>query len=324
MAITQRGDSYQVSVTHKGRRFRRTVKTLAEAEQLEAQIRVDFLGGKDPTSGINGERNKVTMRDLFLKLKVSVWRSDDSKPRRNAELMLDLMDWWEISPANITPEMLSEAWDKCRDLKNSESTINRKKAALSRMFTYAVNELGWIDRKPAGLTQTKERQGRIRYLTEFEEARFLKIAEELERYRLRSLVIFLIDTGARVSEALSVEPRDITERGVYLDTKKGGSPRLVPLTKRARENVLKWNGLTQNIVNDQWDQVRDLMGHSKDRDFTPHVCRHTCASRLVQGGMDLRRVKEWLGHKSITTTMRYAHLNPDALAGGVDILERKG
>ncbi|QFU04601.1 Tyrosine recombinase XerC [Pseudoalteromonas sp. THAF3] len=323
MAISPRGDSFRVSVTHKGQRFRRTVKTYEEAVELEKKIRLDFLGGKDPTSGIDGARNKVTMKDLYLRVRTAVWRSMDSKPRRNAELVLDLMDWWEVSPADITAEKLSEAWDKCRELGNSESTVNRKKAALSKMFSFAVSELGWLDKKPGGLKQTKERQGRIRYLTEFEEARFLKIAEQLERYRLRSLVIFMLDTGARVSEALAIEPRDITEKGVYLDTKKGGTHRLIPLTRRAREHVLKWNGLTQNMVNDQWDRVRDLMGHTSDPEFVPHSCRHTCASRLVQGGMDLRRVKDWMGHKTISTTMRYAHLNPEALAGGLDILEKE-
>ena len=323
MAITPRGDSYRVSLSHKGKRFRKTVKTLEEAEALEAQVRLDFLGGKDPTSG-TAEKSRVTMRDLFLKTKVGVWNGKDSKPRRNAELMLDFMDWWDVSPASITGEMLEDAWQKVREIPNSEKTVNRKKAALSRMFSYAVEELGWLDKKPPGLKQTKEGKGRIRYMSEFEETRFLKIAEQLERYQLRAFVIFLLDTGARVSEALSLRPQDVTEKGVYLDTLKGGSPRLVPLTKRARENALKWTSLTQNIVNNQWDQVRDLMGLADDKGFTPHVCRHTCASRLVQGGMDLRRVKDWLGHETIQTTMKYAHLHPDALAGGVDILEKRG
>ena len=44
--------------------------------------------------------------------------------------------------------------------------------------------------------------------------------------------------------------------------------------------------------------------------YTWHTNRHTFASRLVMAGVDLRTVQELLGHKSITTTMRYAHLAP--------------
>lgn len=54
--------------------------------------------------------------------------------------------------------------------------------------------------------------------------------------------------------------------------------------------------------------------------ITVHTCRHTCASRLVQGGVDIRRVKDWMGHTTIQTTMIYAHLAPKNLFVGADVL----
>lgn len=41
-----------------------------------------------------------------------------------------------------------------------------------------------------------------------------------------------------------------------------------------------------------------------------HLLRHTFASRLVQAGVPLRTVAGWMGHTTIQTTMRYAHLAP--------------
>jgi len=42
--------------------------------------------------------------------------------------------------------------------------------------------------------------------------------------------------------------------------------------------------------------------------MVPHILRHSCASRLVQAGIDLRRVQTFLGHQTIQMTLRYAHL----------------
>ena len=54
--------------------------------------------------------------------------------------------------------------------------------------------------------------------------------------------------------------------------------------------------------------------------FTWHCFRHTFASRLVMKGVDLRTVQELMGHKSILTTMRYAHLTPGHQAAAVELL----
>jgi integrase len=46
-----------------------------------------------------------------------------------------------------------------------------------------------------------------------------------------------------------------------------------------------------------------------------HILRHTCASRLLERGVDLYTVSKWLGHSSVKVTERYAHLARNALEG---------
>ena len=44
------------------------------------------------------------------------------------------------------------------------------------------------------------------------------------------------------------------------------------------------------------------------RHILPHVLRHTFASHAVMRGVPLKLVSDWMGHSTITMTMRYAHL----------------
>jgi integrase len=58
--------------------------------------------------------------------------------------------------------------------------------------------------------------------------------------------------------------------------------------------------------------------------FTFHDLRHTFASRLVMAGVDLPTVKDLMGHKAITMTLRYTHLSSDHKQRAVRALERGG
>lgn len=58
-----------------------------------------------------------------------------------------------------------------------------------------------------------------------------------------------------------------------------------------------------------WDEALARAGAPP---YSPHTCRHTAASWLVQAGVDLYRVQQLLGHENAATTQRYAHLAPGA------------
>jgi integrase len=110
---------------------------------------------------------------------------------------------------------------------------------------------------------------------------------------------------------------------------KTAKPRSIPMTKRVREILTRrkesspdrpWS-YTLWQVDRIWKWLRKELRLDEDRGFRAYCTRHTCATRLVAGGVDIYRVMKWLGHSNIKMTERYAHLDPNLLKEAASILE---
>ncbi|MHC1549630.1 tyrosine-type recombinase/integrase [Phyllobacterium sp. K27] len=227
----------------------------------------------------------------------------------------------------FTQDMLDSVIGTLRERGNSNATINRKMAALSKLLRKA-SKMGDIYNLPEFRRQ-KERQGRIRFLETEEESRLFSAVRSRceDSYRLS---VFLVDTGCRLGEAIGLSWNDLQDaRSTFWLTKSGRS-RTVPLTARAQETVLIPHGrlkgpfamLNQVRFRAIWNEAKAEVGLGSDDQVVPHILRHTCASRLVRGGIDIRRVQIWLGHQTLSMTMRYAHLGTNDLDSCVAVLER--
>lgn len=149
--------------------------------------------------------------------------------------------------------------------------------------------------------------------------------------RDRALLLFLYNTGARVSEALAVRPRDIRlnrPQQVRLHG-KGGKERVCPIwpetakaLRRLVSGVPDDEALFRNsqgapltrdgvayLVNKYVRQVAERTPSLRKRRVTPHVFRHSCAVALLQAGVELTVIRDYLGHASVETTNRYVATN---------------
>lgn len=273
------------------------------------------------------EVRETSLRDLFAQYGDLLWMNGSHKYNVTNFIgeLHDLLDYPRFS--TFSQAMLDQLIGKLRKRGNSNATINRKMAALSKLLRKAY-KMGDVHSLPEFKRQ-KEKAGRIRFLDRDEEdLLFSELRAHSELYY--RFCLFLVDTGARLSEGLDLRWGDIHGNRVTFWVTKSGRSRSVPLTQRAMEAIAAsdrrhagpFAEIDQQRFRIAWHNAKDAVGFAEDKDVVPHVLRHTCASRLVQGGIDIRRVQMWLGHQTLTMTMRYAHLASHDLDMCVPVLER--
>ena len=330
MAVRPRGkDSYQVDVTHNGNRFRETFTgSEGNAKIIEAVVLDSLKQGRNVNEAIRNlspsSRQNLSMSGLFTQTVNRYWSDVETKQLYNANIVVDLVGK-NTNVKDIDENVIDELISTLKDQGNSNGTINRKLAALSKMLTFA-HKRKLIPSKPY-IEWLKEGKGRKRWFTPSEEAMLIKILTQAGFNYFCDFVIILIDTGLRKTELLNACKTDIVNGNLSVYETKNEKPRTIPLTKRVQEIFLRYTtkypfaDLKDSDIRFQWNYVREKMGLLQDKQFVLHACRHTCASRLVQRGVSLQVVKEWLGHKNINQTLTYAHLAPKNLQDAVKVLE---
>ncbi len=324
MSIRQRSGSFVVDVSANGKRKRITCATLEDAQSISGKLKVAVSGIIEPQGW--------TLQEALTQCQSAVWhgKSGEEAAVRNSECAIQFFGV-NTKLDDITTDWV-DAWiARLKQIGNSNGTVNRKLAALSKLMSYA-HRRGKVKAKPH-LERQLESEGRIRYLTQEEEVRGLALLSQWGKDEHAEAMCVLVDSGIRPSELWRLEDRDVNfENGTMAVWQtKNKHPRSVPMTLRVKEIIRRRTELTlkgQRLfpfdnywMAHAWERMKHSMGLAEDTQFVPYALRHTCASRLVQRGVNLRVVQEWMGHKTITVTMRYAHLSPTNLLEAVKVLE---
>lgn len=241
---------------------------------------------------------------------------------RIADELIDLIG--RSTPVNkVDRACVKLVIDKCKSKGNSTNTINRKLATLSKLLNYAVDE-EVITYKPV-IPFFKSRKGRIRSLSREEENAIRTHLDEA----YQPLFDFLLYTGCRYGEAVKLTWQDVhDDSSVTFWYTKSGDHRTVPLTERALAALKNRKHLSTPFgdVNyfafkRAWDKAKVEVGLASDKQVTPHVLRHTCATRLGKARVDPLRMQQWLGHRNLSMTKLYTHLDVEDLSHAMSALE---
>lgn len=333
MSVVKRNKGWQAAVMHEGKRVRRQFRSESEAHQWVRESEARIVLGYDPAGSGSGQGN--TLRDAFDACVADIWRHRKSVEglEANGRQCCDILGW-DRPLDSIDKSSIRALIQALTEKGLSNGTVNRKLAGLSKILRHAV-EVGLLSQAPK-VGKLPERQGRIRWLTVEEEDEVAAQLRHHGRPRMAALVHFLADTGMRVGEALRLTWEDITESdGMLVATvweSKSGESRSVPLTKRVQRILAEmdrecsrggpFKRVNQDSFNREWQIVRQRLGRDEDKQFVPHALRHTCASRLVQRGVEILVVKQVLGHKTLAMTLRYSHLAPKTLRSAIGVLDR--
>lgn len=332
----KRGTKWQADIRQpSGERLRPAFDTQNEAIAWEAAARLALEQGKPlppvKASVAGGTKSLALLGPLFDHVKRTEWASnrDMGGAVRNGQGVVDHFGRNTLV-ASITSADIASYRADLADKGLAPATVNRKCSALSKMLRVA-KDAGAIGAVPR-IKWATEVQTRFRYLDEAEEKLLLAYWKGTDDEDMLDLSILLLDTGARSFSEMVPAHWNHYSPGITSLTfwsTKSNKPRTVPLTKRAqaviaRRKLTKANHagpftmVNKDNLRGRWDRMRHTLGFA---DVTPHTLRHTCCTRLVLGGADIKRVMEWMGHSAVVTTMRYMQIRPsslDELAGMLD------
>jgi len=189
----------------------------------------------------------------------------------------------------------------------------------------------------------------IKYLTEQEVEKVLSSFWEEDPFytRNKTIVVFALNTGLRVSELTGLNVGDVLngrikkELKVRKEVAKGKRERIIPLNEKAREAIRELLDFNEDshypqenndplFVSKQRKRIstrqveniiRQLKNDSEiDVDMTPHTLRHSFATKIYNKTGNLRIVQVLLGHSSIKTTEIYLHVGREDLAKAVSLI----
>ena len=251
-----------------------------------------------------------------------------------------LGDHYQCDPALLTEDQVRAYYLELRQVRKfGGSAMKVAKCALRAFFQDCLHLEGWTVFEELRIAPP---QTLPLVLTREQVATLLKTVE-LPRYR--AILGLIYHTGLRVGEAVRIELRDLRDTAtdfprLHVRCGKGGKDRFVPLTPVLVEELRAWwkthrhptflfpgpttgwrerslpadaaqraaTHLSVSAVQNTFRLARATAGLPAEA--TVHTLRHCYATHLLEEGVSLRLISQYLGHASLETTLIYTHLTP--------------
>ncbi len=240
-----------------------------------------------------------------------------------------------ISVEGLQQEHVQSLMAMIYELELSAATQSRVLSGVKSFFRYLLLE-EVIKRDPTELMDSPKQKRSLPHVLSLAEIDALLAAidhSKPEGVRNHAMLETMYSCGLRVSELISIRLSNLfLEAGFVKVLGKGNKERLVPIgatavkhinlykdhvrnhmevIKKGNEDILFLNRRGTSLSRVMVFMILKELGEKTGlkQSIHPHTLRHSFATHLVEGGADLRAVQEMMGHKSITTTEIYTHLD---------------
>ena len=231
-----------------------------------------------------------------------------------------------------------------RERKLSNASRARRIASLKSFFKYCHSKKHMIDKNPAyDLETPKQAKRNPKYLTLEQSTELLKTAYESpteSNERDYCMITLFLNCGMRLSELRGIDTDDI--HGTILNViGKGNKERTVYLNKACLDALDEWLAKRAELkikpehkkalfvskrgtrISDDMIQItiKRLLGQAgiDTKVYSVHKLRHTAATLMYKyGHVDIRNLQQILGHKSVSTTQIYTHVDDEQLQDAVN------
>ena len=224
---------------------------------------------------------------------------------------------------------MSETYQRTE--KSAELYLRTLKASFNRAIDW-----GYISENP--FKKVKLPKSQKSYPMFISEDELNQIVKNISNKEIRDLSTIAFFTGMRLGELTNLKWKDVNIKSRVINiindksfSTKSKKDRIVPISKKI-VTKLKKRANKSDFVFAKTDGIKfnneyvskifkKAVRETKlDQKIHFHTLRHSFASRLVQKGASIYIVKELLGHKDVTTTQIYSHLQPNNFIDVVDLL----
>lgn len=303
------------------------------------QILRDFLTYHETIKG----QSQLTISEYYLDLRmflrfIQLMRGDMPIDTRLDEIdikRIDLNFVREITTSEIFDFLSYLANDRnpepdspAPDLGISASSRARKLSAIKSFYKYLTVRTKQLTENPvADLEYPKLRKSLPKYLTLDQASRLLQCVSGVNEKRDYAILMLFLNCGIRRSELVGLNVADVyedrirvigkgnKERFVYfgsacrkaIDAYMVERNKLVLTDNRALFGSRNGNRISVSAVHRLVDKAL-LQAGLDTTQYSAHKLRHTAATMMLSGGVDVKTVQEVLGHENLNTTQIYTHI----------------